>query len=229
MRTSILRALLACCALAAVSLSASAAPVATTYTGTIGVSTLPGAISGQRYTLTLVVDNGSATAASQSWSTGQLTCALWRINDAGSVVFAHDVSAVGRASGYGTLATDAAGHLLSMFDGLRTTGDGLAPGRYTALGLPVGATVEWLLLSNASLRLASGEQFTDARPSDGSIVDPAHWSTPVPFSGPCAVAAPAAGATATPVPVLGWPALALLGLGFIGLGARRLTRRSMRR
>ena len=214
------RALLACCALAA-SLGASAAPFATTYTGTIGASTLPGAASGQPYTITLVVDNGNAAPASQSWATGDVTCAIWR---AGGVALAHDVAAVGRASGYGTLAADAAGQLLDMFDGLRTTGAGLPPGSYTATGLPAGATVEWLLLSNATLRLGTGEQFTDARPNDGSVLDPANWSAPAPFGGPCSAAAQPA-AAAMPVPALGLPALALLGAGFAGLGARRLRKK----
>lgn len=219
---SFLRPALAAALLAA-GAAASAAPFSTTYSGTIGATTLPGAISGQHYTLTLVMDNGGTTPNRQSWTAGEVTCVIWRINDAGNIALAHNIAAVGRLSGYGSLWTEDTGQPMGMFGALRAT-SALAPGNYTATGLPPGAAVEWLLINNAELRLASGEQLTDVRPSDGSIRNPPNWSPPQPFSGPCAVAA-APPAAATPVPGLGLPALALLGLGFAGLGLRRLRAR----
>ncbi len=93
-----------------VSAGAIAAPFSITYSGTVDVgSTIPQVTSGQPYVVTLVFDNGGATAASQAWVAGDLQCAIWTMNAVSNVAYAQDlVASAGTMAIAGSATTDAA-------------------------------------------------------------------------------------------------------------------------
>src|SRR3989344_57366 len=160
-----------------------AAPFAISYDGVIAGSSIPGVHNGQRYQITLVMDNGGAQPSGQLWQPQHLTCTLWRMNDAATVAFAHNLSVVPRPSGYGSVA-----------------------------GLPVGESVEWVLGSNATFRLlGGGGQFRDAR--QDMLMRPVNWSAPAPFNGPCAAASPAQSVPTSGSATLVQLSLAVAGCG----------------
>lgn len=197
-----------------------AAPFAISYDGVIAGSSIPGVHNGQRYQITLVMDNGGAQPSGQLWQPQHLTCTLWRMNDAATVAFAQNLSVVPRPSGYGSVATSAAGTLVGVFQSLRIPEAGVAPAGYSATGLPVGESVEWVLGSNATFRLlGGGGQFRDAR--QDMLMRPVNWSAPAPFNGPCAAASPAQS-----VPTSGSATLVLLSLAVAGCGVWGMCRRA---
>jgi len=209
-------ALLACAAA-----NAQAAPFATTYTGEIDASSdFPGAQAGEPYSVTLVFDNGGSSAASQTWATSQITCAIWRFNTAQDMVFTQPMAPGALASQSGTATTDATGTLDGFFSVLFM----VAPaGSYTASGInPPMDEVRWSM--NSSPANPVFFDFTRAiRSTQGGIsLAPANWSAPAPFTGTCALPT-AAAPNATPVPTLGHAALALLSgvLGAAGFIRRR--------
>lgn len=225
------RRALAALALASASAIASAAPYATTYSGTISyVGLAPSQHfaeiqEGQRYTLTLVFDNGGSSANSQTWVGSHLTCAIFRFNDASNVVFAQDL-VTGPAASSGTVVTDGAGALTSVFSLVES--DPVPAGSYTATGIALTPDVHWW--ANSIQNVFSDDQGgTYGRivndPNVGIPMTIANWSAPQPFSGACDAPPPPPPAAVTPVPTLGEWSLALLGLLAAGLGARRLRRR----
>ena len=63
------------------------APYATSYTSIQDQFLEPlvnGVVEGESFRVTLVMDNGGATAASQSWGGGDLQCVFFEFNDARS-------------------------------------------------------------------------------------------------------------------------------------------------
>ena len=207
---------------------AMAAPYATTYTGTVANSGIPAEVpDGAVFTLTLVFDNGGTTAASQSWTIGQLTCGFWRWN---SVAVALDMGG-GVARGAGTTTTHAAGALTGVFSDVNTNGP-LAVADYGVSGLPVapGDSIGWNAdggpLVFGLMMGGGGGSFDDGSGTLAGGIEMAasRWSAPQPFTGACDASAvpppipPAA--AATPVPTLGpWGALLLAAL--LGLEAPR--------
>ena len=212
---------------------AMAAPYAITYHGVIAASGMPAqAPDGAAFTLTLVMDNGGSTAASQNWAIADLTCGFWRWN---SVAVALDLSS-GVALGAGSAATNASGVLTGVFSDVNT---GLAPlawADYDVAGLPAGGTaIGWgadgLALPFGIMAPIWGGSFDDGTGTlaGGVNMVPGRWSAPQPFTGACdasAVPPPIPPATAaTPVPTLGqWGALLLSAL----LGVQAWRRRSSR-
>ena len=210
--------------------AAQAAPFAITYQGTISNSTIPGIHNGQRYTLTLVMDHGNPVFDSASWEPQMLTCAIWRMNDAGNVVAAHDLAASPPTAAQGTAsAVGGNGALTQMFTDIRTT-SAIPAAALRTRGLPPGWVMDdWYANSSESevFNMADPQpdtqSFEDA--AGGVQMTPAAWSNPVPFTANCLDAAnpPSPGSGATPVPTLGHAALALLGalVGGVGLRTRR--------
>ena len=209
--------------------AAQAAPFATTYQGQIAASTIPGIHNGQRYTLTLMMDHGNPVADSADWEPHMLTCAIWRMNDAGNVVVAQDLLAAPPTTVQGgATAVGGNGALTQMFDAIESTNTLAAAVR--ALGLPPGWVVDdWYANGNTSDVFsatdpqANTQAFADAA---GSVrMTPAYWSNPVPFAGNCLDAANLPGAGVASVPALGHAALALLGALVGGLGLRSQRRK----
>jgi len=206
-------ALLACAATAA-----QAAPYAVTYTGTLGTSTFPEIIGGEFYSITLVLDNGGATTASQTWSVQHITCVIWRMNDAGNVVLAQqgplsDVT--------GTITTSGSGALTGFF----THAQSEPATNFTTSGFTAPLTSVGWIIDGASTPVFGSQLYSFGDASGGGAVstNPSHWAiSQQPYTAPCA--APAAAApNATPVPTLGHATLALLSgvLGAAGFNSRR--------
>lgn len=203
-----------------------AAPYATTYTGTVADSTIPGALDGDRYSLTLVMDNGGTTARAQTWTPGDLQCAIWRLDSQGTAVFRHSLRAFPLETLDGNVATDAGGALAQMASAL--VSDGLRSGQFSATGITLVPPVTWEADATNQVFFDRGgpgglpRGFGDA--AGGVQMDPARWSAPRAVMGPCddtpvVAAAPAA------VPTASGPALGMAALALAGLGGLRLRRR----
>lgn len=170
---------------------ATAAPYAITYNGIIDNSGIPAdAPDGAAFTLTLVFDNGAATAANQSWSIGQLTCGFWRwrVDAARNVAVALDMSG-GVAEGAGNAATNATGALTSVFSSVNTDGP-MAWADYDISGLAVGSAIRWFADGNPQafglMASGGGGSFDDgSSPGGGVQMIPGRWSAPLPFTAPC--------------------------------------------
>ncbi|MEZ5608827.1 MAG: hypothetical protein R3E52_17380 [Burkholderiaceae bacterium] len=216
--------------------AAQAAPFAITYTGRISApdpvygEIFPELVVGEGYTLTLVFDNGSTTATHQTWTGAHLRCALFRMNDARTAAFAHRLASDPLWVAQGSVATDASGALTAVFSDLSTEPLGSNPAHYSTRGIAVDGYVDWSANAQNSVFYDTSwprpRHLQDA--SGGVQMHPARWTAPLPFTGPCdADAVPPAGRpAATPVPTLGLPTLALLGLGTAAFGARRLRRKN---
>ena len=207
--------------------AAQAAPFAITYQGTISNSTIPGIHNGQRYTLTLVMDHGNPVFDSASWEPQMLTCAIWRMNDAGNAVFAQDLSPLASppTAATGAITTNGAGVLTGMFTGISSSPAGPD---FSSSGFTHPAPLHWFANgSNSVLRDGAAiRSFDDV--AGGVQMNPASWLLAPYGGGPCA-APVAPGVPPTPVPTLGHAALALLAL-LVGLtgGARRRAQRRQR-
>jgi hypothetical protein len=206
-----------------VSAGAIAAPYSITYSGTMNASTLPGVNSGEAYTVTLVMDNGGATAASQAWGAGNLTCVLWTMNNAANVGFAQDlVASAGTMLITGSATTGAGGALTANFSEVTSN----VASNYTVAGpgfAPVDP-VNWFLnnLNNVMYDTGFARSFGDAA---GSVqMGFANWTNPQPDARPCTAAAALAGPS-LPVPTLSqWGMIilsSLLALGSIVMLRRR--------
>ncbi|WP_406622723.1 IPTL-CTERM sorting domain-containing protein [Acidovorax sp. SDU_ACID1] len=205
--------------------AAQAAPFAITYQGTIADSDIPGVHNGQRYTLTLVMDNGGSDADNETWEPRDLTCAIWRVNDAANVVVAHDLRAAPPAGSGGAVETNGSADLMEVFTHLES-GYGMPGAALRTRGLPPGAPLSsWY--ANDSNRVfyvdgGQGNEFAFGDSTGGVPMNTQAWSEPAPFTGNCLDAAGPAGAGGgvAPVPTLGHAALALLGALVGGAGLR---------
>jgi len=204
--------------------TATAAPYATTTTGTIGASGFTSVATGQPYNVTLVFDNGGASAASQTWEMSDLTCVIWRFNTAQNVVFAHNLAGAPPTAATGAIATDAGGALTGMFADL--SAQSIAPASVSASGFvpALAGAPNWFVGTGDPFFFDAGNTPAISSSGGGVPVAPANWSAPAPFNSPCP--APGPGGTvpqATPVPVLGMGGLTLLAglLGAVGWRTRR--------
>lgn len=208
--------ILAALALACAAGAAAAAPYAVTYTGTIANSSFAQIINGQHYRITFVFDNGGNTAVNQTWGAADLRCTIWRMNDAGTAVFAQDLSPLASppTAATGSITTNGAGVLNGMFSGVSSSPAGAD---FSSSGFIHPVPLHWFANgSNNVLRDgAQAHVFDDA--AGGVPMTPANWLLHT-YDGPCA-APPSA---ATPVPTLGeWglvlltTAAAVLGLGML--------------
>ena len=203
----------------ALTTAAIAAPFSISYTGTIaGGSTLPGVVSGQPYTVTLVVDNGGATAATQAWGSANLQCAIFRMNTAGNVTYAQNlVTSAASMAVAGSITTDGAGALTTNFTSVESN----APlaSTYSAAGIALVDPVNWFLnaINDVFYDTAFARSFGDA--AGGTQMGIGSWTNPAPAAGACA----AAFGPPAQIPTLSqWGMILLAGL--LALGAFPLLR-----
>ena len=172
--------------------SALAAPFATTYTGLIAHSGIPAdAPDGAAFTFTLVLDNGGASASSQTWTLADVRCGFWRwrVDAAHSVAVALDMTG-GIAHGAGSASTNAAGALTSIFSAV-DTGGAMAWADFDVSGLTPGSAIGWAADGTAQvfslMAGGGGGSFDDGSgtPAGGVHMLPGRWSTPLPFAGTC--------------------------------------------
>lgn len=173
-----------------VAAGATAAPFATTYGGVIAHSGLPfDAPDGAAFTLTLVLDNGGASAGSQSWSMADLRCGFWRwrVDAARRVAVALDLSG-GIAQGAGVATTNAAGTLTGLFSAVHTNG-AMAWADFDVAGLAAGSAIGWAADGAPQvfgvMAGGGGGSFDDGSgtPAGGVQMLPGRWSAPLPFTG----------------------------------------------
>jgi len=216
--------------LALAAASAQAAPYAITHQGVIvsGPSLIPGLGTGQPYSLTLVMDNGSTDADEETWEPQHLTCAIWRMGNAPQIVAAHDMALSPPMTANGTVETNGSGDLTGVFSEVRS--GAITAAAIRTRGLPPGETLQdWIANTGNSPVLYTAPNTLRLRVVEGGVqMDAAHWSSPVPFTGNCLDAAgPAsAGGGIASVPTLGHAALALLSAFVGGLGLRMRRRNS---
>lgn len=202
--------------------AASADPFAISYTGTMLSSAVPEITAGQTYDVTLVFDNGGSTAASQTWTTGDLQCVIYRFNTARNVVFTQDLVANAPTASTGSASTNAAGLLLTNFDQVidYPTSSGLS---YTGTIRP-SATYQWF--ANGFNGVFSDLDEGDVNDQAGGVLmAAANWTSPTPFSGDCAGRQIGAVVPPAPVPTMSEWALILMGLLLAGAAALLIGRR----
>lgn len=141
--------------LAYAAMAVQAAPFAITSTGTIDRSTFANIRNGERYAVTLVYDNGSSTAANQTWQKTDLRCAIWRMNNDASVVYTQ-TSFTGTTAAGSATTTDAGGLPAQTPDTLtHSAGAGDA---YTASGIALSSSPAWQVFGN--LQVGESDTFT---------------------------------------------------------------------
>ena len=217
-----LGALLAAAALASAMGAATAAPFATSYTGVVAASGFTTVSPGDNYTVTLVFDNGGATAADQVWNLSHLTCAIWSFS-LGNVQFVHNLTAAPPTGTGAAIATDAGGALVGFPTSLTATNIPPAYTSATAFTPALAADLGWDINTYNPFFHDAVNAITGN--GGGVSVTPGDWSAPAPFNAPCPAPGlpPAPGANATPVPVLGLGGLTMLAglLGAVGWRTRR--------
>jgi len=192
-------------------------PFSITYTGTIGTeyasTFFPEVNEGESYNLTLVFDNASTNALSQTWGQQDLTCAIFLINDAQDVRFAHDLTVdPGDGSTSGSISTDGAGILTANFQNVIY--NGITSDAYDSIGIQLTDPLDWYANDNNDVFFSSNadDAFGDA--AGGVEMALANWTNPTPYVGTCAAAA--SPQTARPIPTMSQWALIILPM-FLGL------------
>ena len=165
------------------------------------------------------MDNGGATAASQAWVAGDLTCAIMTMNNSNNVGFAQDlVASAGTMAIAGSATTDAGGALTANFTSIVSS----AASNYTVAHFAPVDPIDWYFnsINDIFYDTTGGRSFGDA--AGGTQMAFGNWTNPQPFSGRCDAAA-AVGLF--PVPTLSqWGMVilsSLLALGSILVMRRR--------
>lgn len=163
---------------------ASAAPFSISHTGTTSSSSIPGITGGETYDITLVFDNGGATALSQTWTGADLRCVIWRFNNARNFVYTQNLVADPPGAIGGSAATDAAGALTSNFSSVNdfpTSGS-----NYTVTGGSLTLPLAWFANSINGIFFDTNTTQGVNDGSGGVQMAAGGWSNPVPFAGDCA-------------------------------------------
>ncbi|GAD23276.1 IPTL-CTERM sorting domain-containing protein [Acidovorax sp. MR-S7] len=218
------RNLLAAAALAVAAASAGAAPFFSTYENEIASSGFPEILAPQAYSVTLVFDNGSNSAVSQTWTGAQLTCVIWRMNDAQNVVFAQNLAAAPPSGSGGPLRTNASGQVDNFFTALLGTGGTAShlASHFSGFNSPVPTLVGWYITGANPVFTSSDDLFVNDF-GGGVSTFPGHWSNPAPFTGACPASA------ATPAQPTAVPTLSTAGLGLMAALVGALGWRTRRR
>lgn len=196
-------------------------------------SLIPGIYAGDRYTVTFVMDNGGATAQSQTWTGEHLRCAIWtveRLDPSGEkyitvMEFQQDLTATPPTTVNGTLTTGPGGALTGMFNQI----EAVPAGSYSATGVTLTPPVEWFANGINDVFYDSGSTRSFGSALGGVPMGPSNlaaWSGPNPYDGECGAPAGYTPSGVTAVPTLGVWSLLALGLVAGGLGARRLRARA---
>jgi hypothetical protein len=213
-----LRLAAVCCGWLVFCAGALAAPYSVSYTSTTTTfSTLPVGVNlGEQFTITFVLDNGGATAASQSWSADNVQCAIFVFNNAQNEFTA--VNYAGRpftTTTTGNFTTDAGGALQAGTFEWEDLSDPIT--NPSATNIAGTSVYSWYLNGiNDVLFWNSGGSLSAGFASVVPDVQVASWTNPVPAGGTCArfLGTP----VAQKVPGLSAWALALLS-GLLGLSA----------
>ena len=153
-------------------------PYSISHTGTIGPRTTHVDVNlGESFSVTMVMDNGGATAASQSWGGGDLQCLIFEFNDARDVILTVDLDAQPPSTVSGSVTTDAGGALIGIFSRVVDNTD-FTTG-YTASGFrgPNGEVEYFANDNNSFFYDFAGEV---AATTKGLPMNTGDWSAPSP-------------------------------------------------
>ncbi len=196
-----------------------AAPYAVSYTSTTQTnSVLPAGVNnGEQFTLTLVLDNGGATTASQSWSADNVQCAIFVFNNAQDKFTA--VNYVGHpftTSTTGNFTTNASGQLQAGAILWEDLSDPI-PNPYATNIAGITSVFDWFLNGINDVLFWNSVNISAGFVNVANDVQVSSWSNPVPASGTCGLyfGPPAA---AKPIPDMNAWGIALLS-GLLGFGA----------
>lgn len=187
-----------------------AEPYSTSYTSEIANpvgNEIPGLNAGEPFTVTVVFDNGGSSAVNQTWSTSNVTCVNWIMNEANDVSFSHNVTLDPLNVASGQATTDAGGALTGIFSQIIATD--ITAGSYTQTGLTVVDPTALYYLNDLQNILSPDGWTTYLNDGlhNGVAMDPVYWTDPIPYDNGCV--AP----TAVAVPALsGWSMILLAGL-----------------
>ncbi|WP_422844040.1 hypothetical protein [Acidovorax sp. M2(2025)] len=201
--------------------AAVAEPFEITFTGTIAQSNYAEIHNGERFELTLVLDNGNTTAQGQTWDMSHLQCAYWRMNDAGDVRLAQPITLGSNVGVVGTIATDGSGALVDMLSMVYS-----APVfTYTTAGFSstLLSNVRWYAHGFNPVLMIGTRRFSEAA-GNGIRMAPADWSAPRPSQRVCdaTVVPPSPGGGAAAIPALSGGTLGLLAALLAWAGRSRL-------
>lgn len=185
-----------------------AAPYTVTYVDTVGAgSTTPPFNVGEAFTISIVLDNGGATAASQTWTSADIVSITFNVNDAlGTITTVY--SPVVLADTNGSFVTDAVGVLTAVpSDWNDYVGGNQDPAASTIASTndPATPTTFFINGGNAVYHNSDdiGVSYNSASMTNvANNIIAANWSAPVPVAAP---------APATAVPTLSqWSMLLLV-------------------
>ena len=203
--------------------AAVAEPFEVTFTGTIAKSNYAEIRNGERFELTLVLDNGSTTAQGQTWDMSHLQCAYWRMNNAGDVRLAQPITLGNNVGVVGTISTDGSGALVDMMSMVYS-----APVfTYTTAGFTTTllTNVVWYAHGFNPVLMIGTRRFSEAE-GNGIRMTPADWSAPRPSRRVCdaAVVPPSPDGGPAAIPALSGGTLGLLAALLAWAGCHRLAR-----
>jgi hypothetical protein len=199
--------------------AAFAAPFAIQYTGTVGGSDIPPVGPGRTYTVTVVMDNGGATALNQAWVAADLRCAYFAVSGA---AFAQNLLTTPATTVTGSATTDGAGALTANFTEITSS-----PGAGTSVGFspPLTPPVDWFMndVNDVFYDDSQNRSFGDA--AGGVQMAAGNWTNPAPFSGACtAAAAPGFLGVGSAIPTVSQWSMAILA-SLLALGGMFALRR----
>ena len=210
-------------AVCGLAVGAGAAPFSVKYTDTVSaVTPPPGIISGQQVTVEFILDNGSSSAANQTWSAANLKLACFTFNNAQDQSVAIDYSGSPLSAGpsvvtAGNFTTNGAGQLQAGAIDWEDFRDPVPVPHVTNIA-GVTAVSDWFIDAfNHVIAFNTGQLgFTNVT-NDGQATN---WSNPVASSGACGGSAPPPPppSVSQPVPTLNEWGLVMLS-GLLALGA----------
>ena len=190
-----------------------AAPFTVTYTDTVlASSTIPPYNTGEAFTISIVLDNGGTSVASQTWTSADITSITFTINDAPDTITTV-FSPISLTTSTGSFVTNAAGVLTAV------------PSAWNDNGFPLNSTVlstndPDLPVNAFFINSANGVYFSNTNVAEMTNVanntTAANWSNPV----SAGVLAPA-----TAVPALSQWAMIMLSLMLLAIGLLNKIRR----
>lgn len=160
-------------------------------------------IGGENYQVTLVMDNGGTSAASQIWTAADLISVRFDFNNAGNATFAQDINTQFNYLVEGSAVTDVGGNLSGFFERIQSGGATFQTNLDGFIG-----PAEWYINDVNPLLLYAGGSDQGVFNYGGVVsLEPADWT----ISG-----VPAAATPVSTLPLIGLGTLVSL-LGLFGL------------
>ena len=158
------------------------APFAIQYeTAVSNTGSLPNVSVGDKYTVTLVVDNGGTSAASQTWVLPHLRCAVISFGNNHEIYYAQDLVTTPAGGAGGALVTNSDGQITSHFHSVNGTGTT----NYTT-NQTHGGQLEWYVSGINPALMITGTYTLST--TNGVTLTPSDWSNPASSISDCSQA-----------------------------------------